>query len=78
MYESGVVNILDPVTNEVINHCYGPTATGGCPLAAQNGIVACHGCRIEAPNAGPEYWDILIPATSQNCPRAFNLEVLGY
>jgi len=37
MYEAGVVNILDPITNEVISHCYGPTAEGGCPLAGRDG-----------------------------------------
>ena len=53
MYESGVVDILDSVTGEVINHCYGPTAVGGCPMTDQNGLVACHGCRIAAQDSGP-------------------------
>ena len=78
MFESGVVDILDPVTDEVINHCYGPTADGGCPMAGQNGLVACNGCRIAAQCAGPEYWRLLVPPTSVQCPRAWNLEVLGY
>jgi len=78
MYESGVVDILDPVTDEVINHCYGPTAVGVCPMTDQNGLVACHGCRIAAQDSGPEYWKLLVPPTSQQCPRAWNLEVLGY
>jgi hypothetical protein len=78
MYESGVVDILDPITDEVINHCYGPTTEGGCPLAGRDGIVACHGCRIAAPSGGPEYWNLWVPPTSQNCPRAWNLEVVGY
>src|SRR5674476_1290647 len=35
MYESGIVDILDPITNEVIKHCFGPTGDGGCPLAGR-------------------------------------------
>lgn len=78
MYENGVVDILDPTTNEVIKHCFGPTGLGGCPLVGQDGIVFCHGCRIEAPSAGPEYWNLLVSPTSQQCPQAWNLESVGY
>jgi hypothetical protein len=78
MYESGVVDILDPITDEVISHCYGPTTQGGCPMAGLDGIVACHGCRIAAASAGPEYWYLFVPPSSQSCPRAWNLEVVGY
>jgi hypothetical protein len=78
MYESGIVDILDPITNEIIKHCFGPTGDGGCPLAGRDGLVFCHGCRIEAPNAGPEYWNLLVPPTSQQCPQRWHLESIGY
>ena len=47
MFEDGQVDILEPITNEVIKHCFGPTAEGGCPLASPDGVAFCHGCRIE-------------------------------
>ena len=78
MNEAGLVDILDPTTNEVINHCFGPTSDGGCPLAGRDGSVLCNGCRIAAPTAGPEYWDLWVPPASQHCPRAWNLDVIGY
>ena len=46
MYQSGLVDILDPITNEVISHCCGPTVEGSCPLANRDGVVLCNGCRI--------------------------------
>ena len=78
MNEDDVVDIVDPTTNEVVSHCFGPTAEGVCPSADRNGTVHCHGCRIEPHNAGPEYWDLWVPPASQQCPRAWNLESLGY
>jgi hypothetical protein len=78
MYEAGLVDILDPIANEVVNHCYGPTSEGGCPLAGHDGAVGCNGCRVAAPNAGPEYWNLWVPPSSQHCPRAWNLESVGY
>ena len=78
MYEAGVVDILDPITNKVIKHCFGPTGGGGCPLVGLDGIVFCHGCRIESPSAGPEYWNLLVSPKSQQCPQAWNLASIGY
>ena len=78
MFEDGVVDILDPITNEVIKHCFGPTAEGGCRMASPDGVVFCHGCRIEAPKAGPEYWNLWVPPTSQHCPQAWSLDSVGY
>jgi hypothetical protein len=78
MYEADVVDIMDPVTDEVVNHCLGPTAAGSCPLTGVNGIVLCNGCRVAAPSAGPEYWNIWVPPASQHCPRAWHLEAIGY
>jgi hypothetical protein len=78
MYEDGVVDILNPITDEVINHCYGPTVQGGCPMARPDGVVFCHACRVAPSGAGPEYWNLWVPPASQHCPRAWNLEVVGY
>lgn len=78
MYEAGLVDIVDTLTDEVIHHCFGPGEGGGCPLADSDGIVACNGCRVQAPSAGPEYWNLWVPPASQHCPRAWNLEVVGY
>ena len=52
MNEIDVIDILDPVTDEVVTHCFGPTTAGKCPLASPDGIVHCHGARIEARNLG--------------------------
>src|SRR5664279_1502459 len=68
MNEIDVVDILDPVTGEVVTHCFGPTAEGKCPLAGPGGIVHCQGSRIEPRNLGPEYWDLWVPPTSTVCP----------
>lgn len=78
MNEASVVDILDPITNEVINHCFGPTADGGCPSAGRDGIVRCNGCLVAGPSAGPEYWNVWVPPATQHCPRAWKLEALGY
>jgi hypothetical protein len=78
MYDAGVVDILDPVTSEVISHCSGPTAEGGCPRAGRDGVVLCHGCRVAGQGSGPEYWNLFVPPDSQHCPGAWRLEALGY
>ena len=78
MNEIDVIDILDPVTDEVVTHCFGPTAEGKCPLASPGGIVHCHGCRIEARNLGPEYWNLWVPPTSTVCPSTWHLDEVGY
>jgi hypothetical protein len=78
MYESGLVDILDPITDEVVNQCFGPTAQGSCSRAGLDGIVLCNGCRVAAASSGPEYWHLLVPPASQHCPTAWRLEALGY
>jgi hypothetical protein len=78
MYEADLVDILDPITDEVVNHCLGPAVDGNCPLATADGIVLCNGCLVAAPSAGPEYWRLWVPPESRHCPRAWNLEVVGY
>jgi hypothetical protein len=78
MHETGVIEILDPVKDEVIDQCCGPTPGGSCPVAGPDGAVLCNGCRVAASNGGPEYWHLWVPPASQHCPRAWNLEVIGY
>jgi len=78
MDENDVVDIVDPSTNEVVSHCFGPTPQGDCPMAASDGSVQCHGSRIAGSGAGPEYQNLWVPPGSQHCPRAWNLESLGY
>ena len=78
MNEIDVIDILDPVTDEVVTHCLGPTTAGKCPLASPDGIVHCHGCRIEARNLGPEYWNLWVPPTSTVCPSTWHLDEVGY
>jgi hypothetical protein len=78
MDEDDVVDIVDPSTDEVISHCFGPSADGSCPMAGPDGAVLCNGYRIAAPNAGPELWNLFVPAASRHCPRAWNLESVGY
>ena len=73
-----LIDILDPVTNEVVTHCVGPTATGTCPDAGPDGVVHCRGCRIEARNLGPEYWDLYVPPSSTACPSVWHLDEVGY
>jgi len=78
MNEIDVIDILDPVTDEVVTHCLGPTIAGKCPLASPDGIVHCHGARIEARNLGPEFWNLWIPPASTACPSMWHLDEVGY
>jgi hypothetical protein len=78
MNQIDAIDILDPVTDEVVTHCFGSSADGTCPSASPDGIVKCHGCRIEARNLGPEYWDLWVPPTSTACPTAWHLDELSY
>jgi hypothetical protein len=78
MNEDDVVDIVDPSTDEVVSHCYGPSSDGACPLAGSDRVVGCHGNRIAGRSVGPELWNLYVPPGSQHCPRAWNLESLGY
>jgi len=78
MYEAGVIDILDPVTDQVVDRCSGPTMAGCCPKAGRDGVVGCHGCRVSGRSAGPEFWYLWVPPGSQHCPRAWKLESVGY
>jgi hypothetical protein len=78
MNQTDVVDIVDSVTAEILNHCSGPAADGTCPLADPDGIVLCQGCRIKGPGMGPEYWNLWIPPTATTCPAAWHLDELGY
>jgi hypothetical protein len=71
------VNILDDVTHEVVDECYGPTATGCCPRTHPDGVVCCAGRRIAPTGAGPEYWMMWVPPGSPHCPLAWDLEYVG-
>jgi hypothetical protein len=77
MYEPDPTDILNPTTGEVVKQCHGPALDGGCPGANPDGTVLCEGCLVESPNAGPEYWNILVPPQSRHCPRAWNLGSCG-
>jgi len=78
MNQTDVVDIVDSVTAEIVNHCHGPAADGGCPLANPDGIMLCQGCRIKGSGMGPEYWNLWIPPTATTCPAAWHLDELGY
>jgi hypothetical protein len=78
MNEIDVTGILDPVTDQVVAHCFGPTAAGKCPLASPDGIVHCHGGRIEARKLVPEYWTLSVPLSSTVCPSTWHLDEVGY
>lgn len=78
MYDSSVTDILDPINDEVVGQCCGPTTEGVCPAADPSGSVLCHGCKVAGTNAGPEYWQLWVPPFSQHCPRAWNLKAVGY
>jgi hypothetical protein len=71
------VDILDDVTHEVVDECYGPTATGCCPRTRPDGVVCCAGRRIAPTGAGPEYWMMWVPPGSRHCPLAWDLEYVG-
>ena len=78
MYEAGVVDIVDPVTNEVVDQCFGPTVESRCSRADRDGVVLCSGCRVAGRSEGPELWHLWVPAESRHCPQAWNLASLGY
>jgi hypothetical protein len=71
------VDILDAITSELVDECYGPTATGRCPRTRPDGAVGCAGCRIAPTGAGPEYWMMWVPPASRHCPLAWDLEYVG-
>jgi hypothetical protein len=70
------IDILDDRTLEVVDHCDGPVA-GICSRVRANGVVACAGRRIRPGDAAPEYMLLQVPAGSQHCPLAWNLEAMG-
>lgn len=69
------VDILDVFTNEVVDHCYGPTLSGQCPRLDQDGTAPCHGHRIVPLGAGLESWGHSVPSTARRCPLAWNQDV---
>jgi hypothetical protein len=68
------VDILDDVTGEVVDHCFGPTLGGTCPRADEVGVVACQGRRIVPLSRGPECWLLKVPAGSRRCPLGWNAD----
>jgi hypothetical protein len=72
------VDILDAVTGDVVEHCYGPMAGGRCPYPGTDGIVPCHGHRVAPLAAGPEFWKVWVPPATQHCPQAWSLDSVGY
>jgi hypothetical protein len=70
------VDILDAITLDVVDHCDGPVG-GRCPHAGADGVVAYAGRRINPADGAPEYALLQVPAGSQHCPLAWNLEAVG-
>jgi hypothetical protein len=70
------VDILDDVTLEVVDHCYGPVG-GTCPKASVDGVVACAGHRIDPGDGRPEYVRLQVLAGTRQCPLAWDLEAFG-
>ena len=88
MNEIDVIDILDPVTDEVVTHCFGPTTAGQCPLASPDGIVHCHGARMIALDGrglskhrgaelGAGVLESLDPAGITACPSMWHLVEVG-
>jgi hypothetical protein len=74
---TGLVEILDESTMEVVDYCYGPEG-GICSRLGADGVVGCSGHRIEPEDASPEYSRLWVPPGTRQCPLAWNLEVMGY
>lgn len=72
------VDILDPETDQVVDHCYGLTSEGRCPDANRDGVVLCNGRRVAPTGSGPEFWLILVPPASRQCPMSWDLGSIGY
>ena len=70
------VDIVDDRTMEPLDHCCGPTASGDCPRLDGQG-VACAGRRVRSADAGGEYWLLQVPASSRQCPFAWDLSGYG-
>ncbi len=68
------IEILDNATLEVVGYCFGPTATGACEEAGQDGVVRCAGCRVASVDADPQYWRVWVPPGSHHCPLAWSLQ----
>ena len=68
------VDILDAVTGEVVDRCFGPTLAGACPRADRSGIVLCQGRRIVPLSHGPECWLRWVPPAARFCPLEWNAD----
>lgn len=67
------VHILHPATGRLLGACRGPTASGACPLAGEDGVVPCAGFLIApATTADPEYWPLPVPAGYRHCDLRWN------
>lgn len=64
------VDIVDPVTGEVVDRCTGPTTGGSCPRATPGGPVLCSGHRIVPLGGGPESWQRWVSSSARRCPLA--------
>jgi hypothetical protein len=69
------VDIVDPLSGDIVDHCYGPTFSGQCPRLNQSGIPPCSGHRIAPLGAGPESWLRWVPPTTRHCPLVWNEDV---
>jgi hypothetical protein len=70
------VDILDNVTLEVVDHCYGPFG-GACSRAGVHGVVGCAGHRIDPGDGRPEYVRLQVLPGTRHCPLAWDLEAFG-
>ncbi|MEV0895416.1 hypothetical protein [Actinoplanes sp. NPDC049802] len=67
------IRVLHPATGELIRVCPGPDRSGGCPLAAPNGVVPCAGLLIAPQPADPEYWPLPVPHGYRYCDVPWNV-----
>ncbi|GGN52004.1 hypothetical protein FHR83_008810 [Actinoplanes campanulatus] len=69
------IQILHPVTGEVLHTCPGPDPSGRCPMAGPDGVVPCAGLMIAPPRPDPPYWPLRIPPGYRYCDVPWNEKV---
>ncbi|WP_164842719.1 hypothetical protein [Actinoplanes solisilvae] len=72
------IRILDPRKGDLVTVCRGPTASNACPLADENGVVACAGFLIAPADGDPEYWPLSIPRGYLHCDVPWNERARTY
>lgn len=71
------IEIRDPDTGGVVGVCRGPTPSGTCPFARNNGVVPCAGYLVSPPKADRRFWPLPVPRNHRHCELLWNTRALS-